>query len=182
MITRSDVTSEIVEYIRGSEIEEVILNFDLTRWSEFNKLISGLRTLPLPVSLIPTGALAEIVTKPSRTIGDSVCVELQRGPLSQFEQAVKRSVDIVAALAGLVLLSPLLSICALAIKLDSSGPVFFYQRRSGFNGRRFDILKFRTMTVLENGSDVVQAAPDRSALSRASDDGFGGPASTNFRN
>jgi putative colanic acid biosynthesis UDP-glucose lipid carrier transferase len=153
------LTSEIVEYIRGSEIEEVIVNLDLTRWREFNNLISGLRILPLPVNLIPTGALAEIITKPSRAIGDSVCVELQRGPLSQFERAVKRSMDIVAALAGLVLLFPLLSICALAIKLDSSGPIFFYQRRSGFNGRRFDILKFRTMTVLENGSDVVQAAP-----------------------
>jgi undecaprenyl-phosphate galactose phosphotransferase/putative colanic acid biosynthesis UDP-glucose lipid carrier transferase len=56
-----------------------------------------------------------------------------------------------------VLFSPLLVIVAALVKLDSPGPVVFRQRRNGFHGSEFDIYKFRTMTVMEEGDDVVQA-------------------------
>ena len=57
----------------------------------------------------------------------------------------------------LLALSPLLAIVAAAIKLDSPGPVIFRQRRNGFNGRQFEIYKFRTMNVLEDGAVIRQA-------------------------
>jgi lipopolysaccharide/colanic/teichoic acid biosynthesis glycosyltransferase len=59
----------------------------------------------------------------------------------------KRALDVVAALSGLLLLAPLFLLIALAIKLDSRGPVFFRQERVGRHGRPFHIFKFRTMTV-----------------------------------
>ena len=59
----------------------------------------------------------------------------------------KRLFDLVVALLALLLLSPLLAAVALAIKLDSPGPVFFRQRRVGRHGREFLIHKFRTMVV-----------------------------------
>jgi undecaprenyl-phosphate galactose phosphotransferase/putative colanic acid biosynthesis UDP-glucose lipid carrier transferase len=55
-----------------------------------------------------------------------------------------------------VLLSPLMLATALAIKLEGPGPVLFRQQRSGFNAKRFLILKFRTMTVMEEGDNVTQ--------------------------
>lgn len=58
---------------------------------------------------------------------------------------IKRGFDVLASLAGLVLLSPVLAVVALAIKLTSPGPVFFRQERVGRGFRRFEILKFRTM-------------------------------------
>lgn len=60
---------------------------------------------------------------------------------------MKRGFDIALALAGLLLLSPLLVLIAVLIKLDSDGPVFFRQERLGLDGRRFRIFKFRTMVV-----------------------------------
>jgi putative colanic acid biosynthesis UDP-glucose lipid carrier transferase len=54
-------------------------------------------------------------------------------------------------------LLPLLAIVAVAIKLDSPGPILFRQKRCGFNGRSFPIRKFRTMSVLEDGASIVQA-------------------------
>ncbi len=60
---------------------------------------------------------------------------------------LKRAFDVLAAVVGLLLLSPLLLLIALAIKLDSPGPVFFRQQRVGRHGVLFDIFKFRTMTV-----------------------------------
>ena len=60
---------------------------------------------------------------------------------------LKRAFDVLAAAVGLLLLSPLLLLIALAIKLDSPGPVFFRQQRVGRHGVLFEIFKFRTMTV-----------------------------------
>jgi lipopolysaccharide/colanic/teichoic acid biosynthesis glycosyltransferase len=58
---------------------------------------------------------------------------------------LKRSFDLVGAVVGLVVLSPLFAVVALAVKLDSSGPVFFRQRRIGQGGEPFTLFKFRTM-------------------------------------
>ena len=59
----------------------------------------------------------------------------------------KHLFDVLASLAGLVILSPLFALIAVAIKLDSPGPVFFRGRRVGRNGRPFNIYKFRSMVV-----------------------------------
>jgi exopolysaccharide biosynthesis polyprenyl glycosylphosphotransferase len=70
---------------------------------------------------------------------------------------LKRLLDIVVSVGAIIALLPMFFIVALAIKLDSPGPVLFMQTRHGFNGRRFKILKFRTMTVLEDGATILQA-------------------------
>jgi exopolysaccharide biosynthesis polyprenyl glycosylphosphotransferase len=61
--------------------------------------------------------------------------------------AIKRLLDIIAALGGLILLSPLMLVTAVAIKLDSPGPVIFSQERNGFRGRVFKMYKFRSMVT-----------------------------------
>jgi len=78
-------------------------------------------------------------------------------PASETYRFEKRIFDVAVAATALVLLTPLLLLVALAVKLDSSGPVFFRQRRYGRNSRVFRIFKFRTMTVTEDGDRVIQA-------------------------
>ena len=63
----------------------------------------------------------------------------------RIQLALKRTIDVVVSLAALVLLAPVLAVAALAIRLDSPGPVFFRQRRLGKAGGTFGIFKFRTM-------------------------------------
>ena len=65
--------------------------------------------------------------------------------LNAYDAFVKRAVDIVGSVFGLLVLSPLMLLTALAVKLDSKGPVFFRQKRVGQHGRVFDMLKFRSM-------------------------------------
>jgi Undecaprenyl-phosphate glucose phosphotransferase len=86
-----------------------------------------------------------------------VSLEIQRAPLSTTEQIVKRAMDVAVGLLALIFFVPIMALTALAIKLDSEGPVFFAQNRRGFNGRNFLMLKFRTMTVQENGESITQA-------------------------
>jgi lipopolysaccharide/colanic/teichoic acid biosynthesis glycosyltransferase len=71
----------------------------------------------------------------------------------------KRLFDLVAALAGLILLAPLFALAALWIKRDSPGPVFFRQQRVGRHGKLFVIYKFRTMTA--DPDDTVQLTVGR---------------------
>jgi exopolysaccharide biosynthesis polyprenyl glycosylphosphotransferase len=77
-------------------------------------------------------------------------------------EAVARAVGVVAAVAGLVVLAPLLAAIAVAIKLDSRGPVLFVQDRAGMDGRSFRMLKFRTMRPCdERPSEWVRDNSDR---------------------
>jgi Undecaprenyl-phosphate glucose phosphotransferase len=117
-----------------------------------------LRPSPLPVRLLPDLTIRNIVrSQPNGAPDAFLAVEIQRAPLSRWERCCKRVVDFTLSLSALVLLAPLLVITAVAIKLDSNGPVLFRQRRCGFDNREFLIYKFRTMTVLDDGENVVQA-------------------------
>jgi putative colanic acid biosynthesis UDP-glucose lipid carrier transferase len=69
----------------------------------------------------------------------------------------KRGLDLALAIPALVLLAPLLFVLAVLIRAESKGPALFRQTRLGMNGAPFQILKFRTMTVMENGDVIKQA-------------------------
>ncbi|RIK65116.1 MAG: sugar transferase [Planctomycetota bacterium] len=68
--------------------------------------------------------------------------------------SIKRAVDVALALVGVLITAPIMTLCALAVKLTSPGPIIFRQRRSGLNGREFEMFKFRTM---EAGAEARQA-------------------------
>ncbi|MGE0766673.1 MAG: undecaprenyl-phosphate glucose phosphotransferase [Hyphomicrobiaceae bacterium] len=87
-------------------------------------------------------------------------------PLSEQSALVKRIVDVAVSASLLLVLWPLFLIVALAIKLDSPGPVFFRQRRLGQNGLPFGIYKFRSMTVTEDGPVIVQASRNDNRITR----------------
>jgi undecaprenyl-phosphate galactose phosphotransferase/putative colanic acid biosynthesis UDP-glucose lipid carrier transferase len=99
-------------------------------------------------------------------IGMSAAVELQRAPLSRMELAVKRGFDLALATLGSIFFLPILVMAAIAIKLESPGPLIFKQRRRGFNGREFTIYKLRTMTVLEDGPYIRQAERNDRRITR----------------
>ena len=66
---------------------------------------------------------------------------------SDFYKFCKRGIDVIVAGVGLILLSPIITIVACAIKLTSNGPIFFLQKRVGKNGELFNMYKFRSMVV-----------------------------------
>lgn len=72
-------------------------------------------------------------------------IDISRPDISPMTAACKRASDIVGSIIALILLSPVMAITALAVKLDSKGPVFFLQERVGLHKRKFRIIKFRTM-------------------------------------
>lgn len=79
------------------------------------------------------------------------------GALRIRESRAKRAIDFLGAGLGFIVLFPFLSLIAIAILSESRGPILFRQRRSGRDGQVFVIYKFRTMRVMEDGTDIVQA-------------------------
>jgi putative colanic acid biosynthesis UDP-glucose lipid carrier transferase len=90
------------------------------------------------------------------------------GPDQTFAGSIdtKRALDVILALTLIVLTLPILALVTLAVALDSRGPVLFAQKRIGRFGEAFAIYKFRTMHVLENGAQVVQASRNDARITR----------------
>jgi exopolysaccharide biosynthesis polyprenyl glycosylphosphotransferase len=90
-----------------------------------------------------------------------------RRPLTKVQQFAKRAFDVVAAAAGLLILSPALLLVAAAIKLDSRGPVFFRQERHGYNNKTFEVFKFRSMVHGQgSGEAFLQAVAKDARVTR----------------
>ena len=85
---------------------------------------------------------------------------------SRIQPLLKRMLDLTLSVVALVIALPVLVLVALLIRLDSRGPILFRQTRLGRNGRPFDIYKFRTMNVLENGDTIVQACENDKRITR----------------
>ena len=100
------------------------------------------------------GVKVSIVPRLLEVVGSSVefdevegvpLLSMRSVRLSRSSQLIKRALDVTASILGLLIVSPLLAVIAVAIKLDSRGPLLFRQRRVGRDGEVFEMLKFRTM-------------------------------------
>jgi len=101
--------------------------------------------LSVPRSIAIAGVQPNLVWRRGQPL-----VELTAPSLKGWQGFLKRAIDIMGGAVGLVLVSPLLALVAIAVKVESRGPVFFTQDRVGQGGRRFRIIKFRTMV---NGAE-----------------------------
>jgi undecaprenyl-phosphate galactose phosphotransferase/putative colanic acid biosynthesis UDP-glucose lipid carrier transferase len=149
------IIEEAIQFTRSNSVDCVLLAL---QWSDErlrNLLCERLQILPIPVVLLPDQHILSIFSRGGLT--REFTIELQRPPLSPAERALKRALDVVLAGILLIALAPLFLFVGMLIKLESPGPVIFSQRRRGFNGREFTILKFRTMNVLEDGCVIPQA-------------------------
>ncbi len=143
--------------------------FILAPWSESDTIdacIDVFIRVPASIHLGPERVLDRFVDARISRVGGVSSLHLVRRPLSSGEVALKRTFDVAVAAAAVALLSPLFALAALAIRLDSPGPVFFLQRRYGFNQEPFRIFKFRTMRTMDDGRHVPQAQADDPRITR----------------
>jgi exopolysaccharide biosynthesis polyprenyl glycosylphosphotransferase len=137
---------ELVELVGELDLDRVIIAGPLHSDRQ-RELIAHLADHDVHVDLVPDwGELVSARLEVRRLAG----VPLLSVPSATVDPAslhIKRAFDALVSLTALVLLSPILLACAIAIKIDSPGPVFFRQRRVGKDDRRFEVLKFRSMYV-----------------------------------
>jgi exopolysaccharide biosynthesis polyprenyl glycosylphosphotransferase len=137
--------SELVEAIGRHHVSRVVLAFSRRPVDQLVELIRSAGFQDVHLSVVPryfeiiasNVAVADIEGIP--------VLEVPAARLSRLGRATKRGLDIALTIPGLLLLAPMFLLIALAIKLDSRGPVFFTQPRMGRNHEVFNIIKFRTM-------------------------------------
>jgi Undecaprenyl-phosphate glucose phosphotransferase len=139
--------------------------FILTPWSRTHTIencVDAFLRVPAQIHLGPERVLDRFADARIDKMGSISSLSLGGHPRNLLEFAAKRTFDLVLSGLTLLLLSPLLLAVAALIRLDSKGPVFFLQRRYGFNQEPFRIYKFRSMTTMEDGREIPQAtASDR---------------------
>jgi exopolysaccharide biosynthesis polyprenyl glycosylphosphotransferase len=124
-------------------------------------LVARCRERRMKLSVVPPARGMFGTAVQLRHIADLPVIEYNTWDVSRSTLLLKRALDLVGAAVALVVVAPLMLAIAVAVRLDSRGPVLFVQRRVGLDGRAFAILKFRTM--------VAGADDDLSALVRIAD-------------
>jgi Undecaprenyl-phosphate glucose phosphotransferase len=158
-----------VERCRGFKPDDIVFLADTTDLPRIVSLVGPLSELPASVHIIPTASAAFLASAKVANLGETATIQVLQPPLSAFDLTLKRAFDICAAAAGLLVLSPLLLTVSLGIKLDSRGPILFRQNRQGYNNEIIPVLKFRTMTVVEDGESsetFTQARSNDARLTR----------------
>jgi exopolysaccharide biosynthesis polyprenyl glycosylphosphotransferase len=134
-------------------VERVIIAFEGPDSEELLGVIRLVKALGVKVTVLPR--LLEVVGSAASydDLDGLPLLGVRRYGLTRSSHLLKRALDVVGASLALLLLAPLFAITAVAIKLDTPGPVFFRQRRVGRGGASFDMFKFRSMVV---GADQVK--------------------------
>ena len=138
-------TSRLIEVINNRRIEEVVIALDPENKDQLPALLDILEGTTAQIKILPE--IYDYVlgrVKTTHILG-SPLIEISPKILTTTEAFLKRSFDVFTSVMVLLLLSPMYLILAIAVKVDSKGPIFFRQERIGKGGKPFRIIKYRTM-------------------------------------
>ena len=135
-----------IDHCRRQPVNEVVIALPGADEERVLRAVRAFQALPVDVRLAPDHAGFALAA--SQLLGGAglPLVTVSERPIRDWGKLLKDLFDRLGAAAILLFLAPLLAVVAVAIKLDSQGPVFFRQQRNGFNHRIFEMWKFRSMT------------------------------------
>jgi Undecaprenyl-phosphate glucose phosphotransferase len=138
-------TRDLVAFSRKFRVDDVFIALPWSAEHRINEVLSIIQVIPANIHLFPDALRLSLSERRISAMDGIPVVTMMAKPVSGWGYLAKWVLDKVLAGVGLVVLSPLLGLVALAIKLDSPGPVFFRQPRLGFNNNLMHIYKFRSM-------------------------------------
>jgi exopolysaccharide biosynthesis polyprenyl glycosylphosphotransferase len=141
------------EIAERDQIHRIIIDTDATSAATTLEIVRAANATGLQVSLLPSLLAAVGSSVVFDDVGGLVLMGVPRFGLSRSSLALKRTFDLTGAGVGIVFAAPLMALFAIAIKLDSRGPVLFRQTRVGRDGTPFEMLKFRSMI---DGADALK--------------------------
>src|SRR5262249_36265475 len=138
---------ELVEFARKTRIDLVIFALPISAESPILQMLSKLWVLPVDIRLAAHSNKLRFRPRAYSYIGSVPVLDVVDKPITDWDVVTKWLFDKIIGGLALICLSPVMLITALAIKLDSRGPVFFKQKRYGFNNELIEVYKFRSMYV-----------------------------------
>lgn len=132
------------DYARQNFVDEVFISTAVDSL-QIREMLLRAHEIGIDLRLIPEHFGGLTMNSQVEYIGQFPTIPLHRSDLREFEQTLKRGLDIVFSIFALILLLPMMVVIAIVIKLDSPGPVFYLSERLGKKGRIFNCIKFRSM-------------------------------------
>jgi putative colanic acid biosynthesis UDP-glucose lipid carrier transferase len=148
--------ADLLRACRENKIDIVYIALPLRAEARINNLVRALADTTATVYLVADFFMYDLLCARWASIGNFPIVSLHDTPFSGVNGWLKRIEDVVLSTIILALIGVPLLFIALAVRLTSAGPILFRQRRYGLNGKEIRVLKFRTMTVCEDGPNIVQ--------------------------
>lgn len=148
---------DAVEIIRKDNINQVYIVTNQENIKQVDEMLKVLTDTTCSTVIVPELFSYDFLYSRVEDINGTPIIPIIDTRIKGINIFLKRVEDICVASAILALISPLLICIAIAIKLNSKGPVFFKQIRYGLNGKPILVYKFRSMSVMENGAKVTQA-------------------------
>ena len=158
--------AQVAQYAKTHRVDLIYISLPMASQPRILRLLDDLHDTTASIYFTPDIFLFDLIQGRMDTIGGMPVVSVCETPFYGFNGLIKRASDMALAAAILVLVLPLMVAIAIATKLSSPGPVLFRQRRYGLDGREILVYKFRTMTVLEDGSSIRQATMDDHRVTR----------------
>ena len=148
---------QLVEQARAGQIDRVYITLPMRSEARIKWLVAQLSDTTVSVYIVPDVFVFELLHSRSQNINGVPTISIFDSPMTGANTIIKRLEDILLSSLILCLIAvPMLAI-SITVKFSSPGPVFFRQKRYGIDGRPIEVWKFRSMRVMENGTDVVQA-------------------------
>lgn len=164
--------------VATQDIDEVIVALPPRVQARTERLVLALQTLPVNVRLVPDVFSMIFIRASAEDFNGIPLIGLREPVIEGADRALKRAFDLITGGLVLLLSAPLMGLIAIAIKVDSPGPVFFRQERVGEDGKLFQMLKFRTMVLgaedaeqtmvqeTDSGPPVFDKRPDDPRITR----------------
>jgi Undecaprenyl-phosphate glucose phosphotransferase len=137
--------AELVEFGRLARIDLLIVTIPISAEGRVAEILKTLWVLPVDIRLSAHTDKLRFRPRAYSYLGAIPMVELAEKPIQNWDFVAKRAFDLIVGSLALIVLAPLMVATAIAIKLDSRGPVFFRQKRYGFNNEVIDVFKFRSL-------------------------------------
>ncbi|MBN2468482.1 MAG: exopolysaccharide biosynthesis polyprenyl glycosylphosphotransferase [Deltaproteobacteria bacterium] len=163
---------QISEIVAKNNIGEVWVTLPMRAYARLDDVVKKLDTLAVKIYIVPDYATHALVRSRAEVFDGMPVIGLRECVISDGALIIKRIFDITITSLVMIPLLPILGLIALAIKLDSRGPVFFRQERAGENGTLFKMLKFRTMVVDAEArqEEVNEILPDGTIIHKHAND------------
>ena len=151
---------------REKHVDSVLIALPFGMGLELDSIMRQVQMLPVDVQVFADFGGTSFSAVMCRRLGGGYLITTALKPITGWGALLKRIEDVIVGGVCLIAFLPAMAVIALAIKLDSEGPVLFRQRRHGYNHRVIEVLKFRTMRVMEDGAVVRQATRNDSRVTR----------------
>ncbi len=148
--------ADLVDFARNTRLDTLIVSLPFIAEDRILQILKQLWVLPVDIRIAAQSSKLRIMPRAYSFIGSVPFLDLYDKPIADWDYVLKWSFDKLFGALALVLAAPVMAVTAIAIKLDSKGPVLFKQKRYGFNNQLIEVYKFRSMYTDQSDTDAAK--------------------------